>query len=352
MTYAYIRGDGRLYSVTGCGAPRQLTRVSAWPLAWSPSNRYLAAYTGNFTSPDPVEVVDTQTGAIIQTQFATDFGPNPQAGSAIRIFLGWLDDNTFLGGVVTVTNNAQSFEQAGPTALERVDIHTGAETPAGHIPGWANINNSASAASNVRVVAQGREIYYAGYDAGGTTAHLHRFDLTTGTDTQLVSLGKYTDGGCQGTPLCGWTAPWDVTRDGAHILYHNPGAGSAPSDISAPRDTPTLYANPDGSGASAPFGSQLAQALVTPDFAPNGNLAVTTGSGYTVTNPPFGATQMKLVAFGGQAIIITGSLDTWRGDSAALVIETGAGPEARLYDIATGQTSLLEANTNAYLWGN
>lgn len=352
MTYAYVRGDGRLYSVTGCDVPRQLTRATTWPLAWSPSNHYLAAWTGNSTTPDPVEIIDTQTGAITHTQYAADFGPNPQANSTVRIFLGWLDDSTFLGGVVTVTNNAQGFEQAGPTALERVDIHTGAETSVGRIPGWANINNSASAASNVRVVAQGREIYYAGYDAGGTAAHLHRFDLTTEVDTQLVSLGKYTNGGCQGTPLCGWTAPWDVTRDGAHILYHNPGADSAPSDIGAPRDTPALYANPDGSGASPPFGSQLAQALVTPVFAPNGKLAVTTGSGYTATNSPLGATQMKLVTFGGQATIITGSLETWRGDSAALVIMTGAGPEARLYDIATGKTTVLEVNANAYLWGN
>jgi hypothetical protein len=201
----------------------------------------------------------------------------------------------------------------------------------------------------VKITANGRYLFYAAYT--GSTAYLHRFDLTTGTDATLVSLGLYGYGGCQGTNVCGWTAPWDVSSDGSHILYHNPGAASTPSDINTPKDTPVLYANPDGSGASTPFGTQLAAGLVTPVFSPNGGLAITTGPTYTGTDPLSGNPQMKLVAFGNPSTLVAGSFGAWRGDNQALVV-FGSQGNSELYDIATGTIMPLEANSNYYLWGN
>jgi hypothetical protein len=201
----------------------------------------------------------------------------------------------------------------------------------------------------VRIAANGRYLFYAA-DAG-STASLHRFDLTTGTDTALVPLGLYGNGGCQGSTVCGWTAPWDVSSDGSHILYHNPGAASTPSDTNTPKDTPVLYANPDGSNASMPFGSQLAAGLVAPVFSPNGGLAVTIGSTYTSTDPYSGNPQMKLVTFGNPATIVAGSFVAWRGDNQALVV-SGSQSGPSIYDLATGATTPLEANSNYYLWGN
>jgi hypothetical protein len=337
MTYAYIRGDGNVYAVTGCTAPRQLTSTSATPVAWSPSNRYLAVWVQTYPGPDKVEVIDTQTGATIATRYAIDFGREPPAGSTARIFFGWLDDTTFLGAIAPLVNGAP-----GTSTLVRVDLRTGKEATLGTIPGWVVFGPSELA---VRVVADGHDLFYAAYQ--GSTAYLHRFDLTAGTDTRLVSLGLYGNGGCQGTTVCGWTAPWDVSPDGSHILYHHPGAASTPSDINIPKDTPVLYANPDGSGASTPFGTQLAAGLVTPVFSPDGALAVTMGSTYASTDPFGGTRQMKVVAFGhGSATIITvGFLTAWRGDSKALVADS-------LYDLATGKTTPLEANSNSYLWGH
>ncbi|HEU0027770.1 MAG TPA: zf-HC2 domain-containing protein [Ktedonobacterales bacterium] len=348
MTYVYMRGDQYLYAVTGCSAPRQLAHTHVFPLAWSPSNRYLAVWTSDYPAPDKIEIVNTQTSAVIPTNVAMDFGREPRVGGKYPIFFGWLDDNTFLSGVTTVTSNAQGYEQPGPTTLERVDVSTGATRSIGAIAGWANIGFGVG--PNLHIVAGGRYLFYASYDKAGTTAYLHRFDLTTGTDTLLVSLGMYASGGCQGSTMCGWTAPWAVAPDGFHILYHRPGAASSPTDTSLPKDTPLLYANPDGSGASEPFGSQLAASLVSPAFSPSGGMAVITGV-FSGSDPFSGAPQMKLVTFGSPATVVTGSFASWRADSGALVF-FGANSGPSLYDIASGKATALEANSNYYLWGN
>lgn len=350
MTYAYMRGDSHVYAVTGCAAPRQLTSANALPIAWSPSNRYLAVSLQTFPEAAQVEVVDLQTGATIPTRYATDFSSTPNVGTTARIFFGWLDDNTFLGAIAPLVNGPApaNVDAPGTSTLVRVDLRTGNETTIGTIPGWVVFGHGQEPA--VSVVANGHYLFYAAYD--GSTAYLHRFDLAAGTDAKLVSLGLYGNGGCQGTTVCGWTTPWDVAPDGNHILYHHPGAASAPSDINIPKDTPVLYANPDGSGASTPFGTQLAAGLVTPVFSPNGGLAVTTSSTYASTDPFSGTPQMKLVTLGGGSMtIVSGSLGSWRGDSQALII-FGTQASPALYDLNSGKTTALEVNSNLYLWGH
>lgn len=349
MTYAYVRADGLLYVVTGCAAPRQLGSAPMAPIGWSPSNQYLAMVAAgpSAIADRQVTIIDVQSGAITQTSYVVGFANVTHVGDIARIFFGWLDDSSFLGGITTVTNNPQGFEQAGPTTLERVDVGSGRETTLGSIAGWVYSTPG-------RVVAHGRYLFYAGYDSAGTTAYLHRFDLTSGTDTQLVSLGLYAPNGCQGAlAVCGWTAPWNVSPDGAHILYHHPGAASVPNNIYAAKDTPVLYATPNGSGASTPFGSQLAASIVAPVFSPDGSAAALADSTYAGTNPPSDAlNQIKVVRFGGTPMIVTGGLVTWRGDGAALVIAPNSGLVPVLYDLATGKTTPLEAGSGNYLWGN
>ncbi len=348
MTYAYFRGDGRVYAVTGCTTPKQLTSISAVPIAWSPSNRYLAVSLQTFPAASQVEAIDTQTGAHVPMGFDDDFGSTPNVGSTARIFFGWLDDNTFLGAIAPLVSGPDNTEAPGTSTLVRVDLHTGKETTIGTIPGWVSFGYYKQGA-NVRIIANGHYLFYAAYE--GSTAYLHRFDLAAGVDIKLVSLGLYGNGGCQGTTVCGWSAPWDVSPDGSHVLYHHPGPTSTPSDINIPKDTPVVYANPDGSGASTPFGAQLAAGLVTPVFSPSSGLAVTTGSTYASADPFRGTPQMKLVAFGSSATIVTGSLGSWRGDSQALVI-FGTQADPSVYDLSSGKTTPLEANSIEYLWGN
>jgi Putative zinc-finger len=351
MTYAYMRGDGNIYVVTGCSAPRQIASTgpatTVFPVAWSPSNRYLAVSLQNYPDPSKIGIIDMQTGAVSSTRYTADFGRMPSAGTTERIFFGWLDDNTFLGAIAPLVNGSNGLEEPGTSTLVRVDLRSGTETTVGTIPGWVVFGPALN--TGVRITANGRYLFYAAYT--GSTANLHRFDLSTGTDATLVSLGLYGNGGCQGTTVCGWTAPWDVSSDGSHILYHNPGAASTPSDINNPKDTLVLYANPDGSGASTPFGAQLAASVVTPVFSPSGNLAVTADSTYNGTNPFAGNPQMKLVTFGNPATLVAGSFGAWRGDSQALVV-FGSQATPVLYDLVTGTIMPLEANSNFFLWGN
>lgn len=352
MTYAYVRGDLDLYTVTGCNAPRRLTNTHAAPLAWSPSNRYLAAYRGSFGAPQQVEIIDTQTDKIVQTRFAANFGNDTYdlaaANFQVPIFFGWLDDSSFLGGITSTTYGGQaSGWGAGPTTLVRVDFRSGRETTLGRIPGWANVGLGFM--PNVRVVAGGRYLFYASDDGATATGWLHRFDLTTATDIKLVSLGAYGFGGCdEHIPICGWTAPWDVTSDGTHILYHHPGPPVAYIGYFGahiPADTLVVYANSDGSGPRLPFGTQVATQIVAPVFSPDGTAAVTTGA--TLGYP----SQVKVVRLGGALAVVAGSFQSWRGDSAAVVI-AGDNGDLVLYDLTSGKTTPLEANAMNYLWAN
>ncbi|HEX9035692.1 MAG TPA: zf-HC2 domain-containing protein [Ktedonobacterales bacterium] len=354
MVYAYVRNDYNVYMVSGCSAPRLVASTPAIPLAWSPSNRYLAVSDSTEANNGSVSIFDTQTGIARATGFTSGFWNSSGTGSVVKVFLGWLDDSSFLGGLVTIAvNPTQNLEGPGATTLIRVNVASGAQARLGSIKDWANVNNVGPGASP-RVVANGRYYYYAGGDGpGATTASLHRIDLTTGVDTRLVWLGLYTSGGCQVVEVCMWTAPWDVSSDGAHILYHHPGADSAPSDTGAPTDTPIYYANPDGSGATPLFGGQLASTLVGADFAPNGSLAA---ANWSSSGPSIGSYQMKIAEVGGAVKTVDKLFMYWRGDSAALIVRDPSGNSApapiALYDLHTGALTPLEANSNWYVWGH
>ena len=346
MVYAYQRGDANLYVVNGCSAPRRVAGAYVIPLAWSPGNRYLAVMTNDFPNPDKAEIIDTQSGVALTTSFSADLGDGA-VGDTVSVFLGWIDSSTVLVGETTLINNPQQFEAPGPTTLNAVNVVSHATRTLGTIKDWANVGGHSPGAP-MRIVASGRLLFYAASDRSGSTGYLHRFDLTTGVDTRLISLGLFTNGGCQGTRICMWTAPWDVSADGARILYHRPGANIGPGDTSEPKDTPVYDASPDGSNASQPFGSQLATGLVDTVFAPDGRYAVATGSAYRADAP---APEMKVVRIGAAPRLVGGYWSAWRGDSAAFVMFIDASG-AMLYHVNSGQMTPLESNTNFYLWGN
>lgn len=347
MVYAYQRGDSNLYMVTGCSTPRQLTTSYALPLAWSPGNRYLAAMSNDFPNPDRVQIIDTQSGVTWKTSFVNDFGGNDAVGHTFSVFIGWIDGATILVGQTTIVNYPAQGQAPGPTTLKAVNVVSHTARALGSIKDWANVGKNGPGVP-MRIVASGRYLFYAAGDGSNATGYLRRFDLTTGVDTRLVSLGLFTNGGCQAAPVCMWTAPWDVAPDGAHILYHHPGANIAPSDIGGPHDTPVYYADPDGSNASQPFGSQLATGLVEVYFAPDGQRALTTNSAYRADAP---TPEMKVVTIGGTPKLVGGQFSAWRTDSAALVMYTDASG-ALLYNVTNGQTMPLESYANFYVWGN
>ena len=341
LTYAYERGDSHVYAVTGCSAPRELIKAQAYPVAWSPSNRYLMVGVQQYPNPSPVVAIDAQTGAQITTRYAIDFGREPAIGEKVRIFIGWLDDSTFLGAIVPITN-ASPDAPTGISRIVRVDLLSGNETPVTTITWWA--------VGSPKIVDNGRYLFYGGYQSKSEgQAYIHRIDLATGQDTKIAPLGEYGNGGCQGTTICNWAAPWDVTRDGTHVVYHSPGPTSFPSDINTVADTPLVYANLDGSQRSKPFGSKVAQSLTTPSFSPDGGHIVSANSNYG-SQGTAGSLQVGLAKSGGSYTIVNGGWSAWRGDSQAMLLLTDTG-KLSLYSLATGATTTLEDNSNFYLWG-
>ncbi|MEO7000911.1 MAG: zf-HC2 domain-containing protein, partial [Ktedonobacterales bacterium] len=176
MDYAYVRADRNLYIVKGCNQPQKVASVpgsgsgyiNEFPLAWSPSNRYLMFGGPNTnTNVGRVYAVDTQTGALLTTDYYDGYGTNLQTGDTAHIFIGWLDDTTFLGAHVSITQQSTGL-QIGPMTLERVNAQTGQETAITKIT-WA---------ANFAIRDNGQYLFYGGYQStqeGG--AWLHRITL-------------------------------------------------------------------------------------------------------------------------------------------------------------------------------
>jgi len=354
MDYAYIRGDYNLYIVKGCNQPQKVAILpgsiagyaNEFPIAWSPSNRYLMIGGPNTANVGRTYAVDTQTGALLTTNYSDGYGDNLRAGDTAHLFIGWLDDTTFLGASVPITAQNTNGEPVGPMTLLRVNVQSGQATAITKIT-WA---------ASFAIRDNGQYLFYSGFQSaqeGG--AWLHRVTLATGTDTKLVPLGIADSGPCQGTPVCPWTAPWDVTTDGAHIVYHNPGPTSTPSDIHIVPDSPLYYANADGSSATKLPSDLLALTLTTPILSPNGQYMAAADGSYDPQNPT-SYTQIRIAPVGGGRVQrVSGQLIAWRADSQGMVMITyGSNGSANvsLYKPGTGVSQPLEANSSFYLWGN
>ncbi|HEX6541560.1 MAG TPA: zf-HC2 domain-containing protein [Ktedonobacterales bacterium] len=343
LAYAYVRGDHLPYIVTGCAAPRAIPAPTySVPLAWSPTNRYLAVQTNASDGTYPVVIYDPASGQTHATRFVAGYPSDANYGQVIRYFLGWKDDNTFIGALQPVVSNNPNGP-LGTSTIVTVDLASQAETPVGQVAWFTTY-------ASTKIVAQ-HYLFYAGLKTMSEgQAYLHRLDLNTGTDTRLVPLGEYGSGPCQMTIFCNWTAPWDVSPDGTHVIYHNPAPTTFPSDTNLVQDTPLVYANIDGTNPSTPFGSRRAIGLSTPRFSPDGKYIIATGVSDNPTAT--GAQQSALAQVGGPVIIVDGVFDAWRGDSKAMVLIGGNPGNPFVYDLASHATTALEPGLFVYLWGN
>ncbi len=360
--YAFINTDLQVYTVTNCGAPQKLTNLP--PLAapqggqqsqltiqgFSPGNTLLmvSVTTSASAITSCQAILNTQTGELSQTPFCDP--PYTANWSQWPFFIGWLDDHTFLESITL---------SGGHVRIEKVDTSSFAQTTLTTVPFVANL---AYRGDDAGIAIRGDAMFYAGYADGSTSqAALRRYSLTDGSDRQIVPLGLAGFGGCQmSSAPCGWTGPWDVTPDGAHVIYHNPGPQLSISDTTNPQDTPLFYANSDGSGAVQLFDALPQQ--------PNGNIVVPTSpvvspDGSTVVaaylhgQAPQRVRSLVTPGGGSLSYLPYGDwFDSWRTDSAALLLTLTANypqpPEYGVYTLATGQVTVLTAGTSNYVWGN
>lgn len=344
LVYAYRNESGAIFTVTGCSAPKLVYagQGMASPVAWSPANRYLAIDVqpdiGNGFVLDTIVLVDTHAGTSVRTHYSISYGPDVAAGQTYHTFLGWLDDSTFVGAVVPVVAG-RSGPATGPVSIVRVDVASQRETTIATVTWFADAK-----------VRAGKYLFYGGYQSASEgQGYVHRLDLTSGQDTKLVPLGFAGQAGCQGSPLCNWTAPWDVTADGGAVIVHNPGPTKPWTDTSMPPDSPLYQTNLSGASPVQPIVSKLATSLTTPVYSPDGQYVATGGASYDPSNP-YSHMQAGLTRLGGTTTLVDGGLISWRADSHAIVLMYTNGP--LLYDLTTGATTLLQYGTSNYLWGN
>lgn len=353
-TYAFVNADRQIYMVTGCSAPVQLTHLQFMdtyslptPVAWSPSHRYLAIHP-DLQQDYCLKIVDTQTGAQLNTQYDCFNGPSPNGDSTssgeLRSFIGWLDDNTFLGRIDLDTYNLPP----DPVRLVRVDIHSQTETLVKSFAWMANPELRAGF------------LFFAGrVHSNDTNAYLFRLSLADGSQAQLAGLGLSGSSGCQVVPgPCSWTAPWNVSPDGTHLLYHNPGADSLPSDTHAPGATPVYYANLDGSGAVQVLAGQGGHSLLGAQFDPTG----TRVTAYTAssTNPNTSDFIYQPLPQGAVQRLAGSYYVSWRADGQA-VVDVRMQPDpsgdrplstTTLITLSTQARTPLAQNTYYYLWAS
>lgn len=346
LVYAYENQSGAVFTVTGCAAPKQLFAGAGFavPVAWSPSNRYLAVdmepAIGNALTVDTIFILDAHGSSSIRTKYGLYFGPTATAGKTFRIFIGWLDDSTFLGAVVPINAGGQTGVATGPASIVRVDVATQAETKVGTVTWFAD----------AKVRGGGKYLFYGGYQSASEgQGYLHRLDLTTGQDTQLVPLGFAGQAGCQGSPICNWTAPWDASADGLQVVFHSPGPTKPWTDTYQPPDSPLYLRNLSGASPVNPIVSKLATSLTTPVYSPDDGNVATVGASYDPSNP-YSHPQTGLTPFGGPTAVVDGGFVSWRADSHAVVLMYTNGP--LLYDLSTRATTPLQSGTSGYLWGN
>lgn len=342
LTYAFVNADRQIYMVTGCSQPIQLTHIQRpdtyslpLPVAWSPSHRYLA-FAPDLQQDACTRIVDTTTDATVSTRFGC-YNGDPSTSGDLRTFIGWLDDNTFLGRIDLADPNAPN-----PVRIVRVDSHSQAETT---VAAYAWMSNPQ---------LRGNALFFGGrVNPNDTTAYLYRLSLADGGATKLVSLGLSGNGGCQvGPGPCSWTAWWDVSADGAHVVYHNPGADSFPSDVHSPADTPVYYANVDGSGATRVLAGQWSN-LIAPQFDPSGMWIYATVPGSNNN------ADIIYQSLGGSLQRIASAYTfAWRPDGQAIVnvVPSYQGnlsySQVTLLTLATQARTPLAANTYFYLWAS
>lgn len=347
-TYVFVNADHQLYRVTGCAAPVQLTHLDAntaiTPLAFSPSGQRLLVSIGPAQQADKggapacQQLMNPQTGALTKTHYCEDMSLSP--AYPIDRLIAWVDDSTFL--------EAEYADNAGPVKVLRVNASTLTSSMVTTFT-WVAIATKPENATGI--VLRGGYLYYGGYrsesEGGGS---LHRYALSSGTDTRLVKLGIATYGPCQVYEgPCNWTGPWDISIDGSTIVYHDPPPTMAPSDTSAPPETPLYAAHADGTAATQITNppNSSGQYLSSPLIAPSGGwVAVYQGHHPVLIRADGSMTTVQLPS--------DYEFAAWRTDDTVLLTTNGPDYTQRfaLYSLSTKRVTNLANYTRMYVWAS
>jgi len=272
-------GVGQIWASLNGGAAHQITHLTIpsgecvrddnfVPPVFSPDLRHIVTSwsitsCGDIGPANDLYVVDVSSGA------ATKVAPDPGGLYFLRQrSAGWVDNSTLW--FIDQLNIEQATIGGAPTTLATIGTETGNHQVSlmdaalrGHTLFYATETiNTITASANV-------EFDYA----------LHRFDMSThATVGGPVNLGSAWDCQCAShTPYStsGLTPGFDVSSDGAHIVYQRvtPNSSTTSSGVASSQ---FFYANADGSGASRIASYATAASFTPMQLAPSGaTVAVT-----------------------------------------------------------------------------
>lgn len=351
--YAYVNAQKQLYLTQGCNTPTLIAAPpghSLTPIAFARSGGWLLVWN-NATDAQAkgaqncLALIDLSSMRLtITTSFCDPASPaSSGAGQAPWYsFIGWSIDEGFYLSETSLTTHA--------TNVDYIMVPSLASLPVTKFTWVANLAHEGVGQSGIEL--SGDSLYYAGYMStaeGG--AWLHRFSLSTQTDTRIMRLGVAGLGGCQvDLGPCQWTGPWDISAEGTVIVYHSPGPTQSITDTSEEPGTPLVYVTNTGAQPTRLFpNAPLGRGFNAPELSPNGQY---------------------VAAMFGQKLLFerldTGAVTTarsglqWQGWPAtpgvALVEDTNAAGSSdtqahmELYNLLTGALTPLQVGCYDFVW--
>ncbi len=355
--YAYVAADHQLTLVQGCSPKEVHARPNRTlvPWAFSPSGQRLLAGEASTLNPDSGNseslcetLINGATGATTLTTICNPSTPNASMGWSA--FIGWSDDSTYYEG-------QWGRESASSVTVVRVTLPDMAVTKITTFPWVANLANTRTSSG---IVLRGGALYYAGYASASDHSHawLRRYDLATGADIRIVSLGIAGTGGCQvqvdNTP-CAWAGPWDISADGSKIAYHIPGPTQSITDTFIEKNAPLYIARSDGSGATQLFpGVPLGDGFNAAIFSPDGRyLEATFYTQETHTEDQIIERLSDASLIHAQNINYFSGWASQPGVAIVLLqpqVSNDYVPPTALYNIETQTLTPLQASSYQYIW--
>ncbi|HEY7122861.1 MAG TPA: protein kinase [Ktedonobacterales bacterium] len=269
----------------------------ASPLLFSPDGRYIACLIQIVDAPRDgflggnLYVIDTTTGTVT----------TPKELGSSRLLFSQGGDNAL------AWKDSQTLLIAGDTSHNPILAY---DAPSGKLSAF--FSPSPPDASAGSIIVRGQVAFYTVLIPSGDNGNLvlHRVDLNTHADTQLITLGKVPLVVGPGFSANGY-APFDISPDGTHILWRGAN-GSTPDGI--------WYANVDGSGVQQLFnGLDLGTAEFAgpaPSFSPDGKKVLMRTDQAVYTSNLDGSTIQKY-AQNGQA--------DWLPNSSGITIAVNTG---------------------------
>lgn len=303
------------------------TDFLASPLLFSPDGRYVACLIQIVDAPRDgfpggnLYIIDTQAGKVIQP---TEPGSNKLLFSnGGGNSLSWQNSHTLLIAGDTTTTHVRAYDintDSYTVAFNPVNPPAGSVIVRGHYAFYSNLVPQSGASNNDLI--------------------LHRYDLTAHTDQALFKLGEIGAPAGPGPAPDGY-APFDISSDGAHILWRGFAQGGNTDGL--------WYANIDGTsvtqllnginlGTPGPF-------EYAPTISPDGKKALIQTDSAVYTTNLDGSNLQKYTDFG---------QPDWLPDSSGITISvtdsTGLKFKTDQCTPSSGTCTSFLSNAESFYW--